>query len=55
MKDAIFGVLLAIQFLTRLPVPVACPWNAGTRRWAARAYPLVGALIGALVGGIGVL
>ncbi|WP_458525053.1 adenosylcobinamide-GDP ribazoletransferase [Onishia taeanensis] len=55
MKDAAFGTLLAIQFLTRVPVPVACPWTPGTRRWAARAYPLVGALIGALVAGIGAL
>ncbi|UYG08739.1 adenosylcobinamide-GDP ribazoletransferase [Halomonas sp. M4R1S46] len=55
MKDAAFGTLLAIQFLTRLPVPVACPWTPATRRWAARAYPLVGALLGALAGGVGTL
>ncbi|WP_192036437.1 adenosylcobinamide-GDP ribazoletransferase [Halomonas sp. YLGW01] len=54
MKDAALGVLLAIQFLTRVPVPVACPWTPVTRRWAARAYPLVGALLGALVAGVGV-
>ncbi|MBB3189787.1 adenosylcobinamide-GDP ribazoletransferase [Halomonas cerina] len=49
MKDAAFGALLAIQFLTRLPVPLACPWTPATRRWAARAYPLVGLLVGTLV------
>ncbi|WP_168013340.1 adenosylcobinamide-GDP ribazoletransferase [Halomonas salinarum] len=54
MKDAVFGTLLAIQFLTRLPVPVACPWTPATRRWAARAYPLVGALLGGLVATVGV-
>ncbi|SFT76033.1 adenosylcobinamide-GDP ribazoletransferase [Halomonas saccharevitans] len=55
MKNAVFGVLLAIQFLSRLPVPLACPWTPATRRWAARAYPLVGALLGALVAGAGTL
>ncbi|SHL14456.1 adenosylcobinamide-GDP ribazoletransferase [Halomonas caseinilytica] len=55
MKEAGFGVLLAIQFLTRLPVPLACPWTPGTRRWAARVYPLVGMLIGSLVAAVGTL
>ncbi|KGE79541.1 adenosylcobinamide-GDP ribazoletransferase [Halomonas salina] len=55
MKDAGFGVLLAIQFLTRLPVTLACPWTPATRRWAARAYPLVGALVGAIVAAAGTL
>lgn len=55
MKDVAFGTLLAIQFLTRLPVPLACPWTPATRRWAARAYPLVGALLGALVAAVGVV
>ncbi|WP_136255222.1 adenosylcobinamide-GDP ribazoletransferase [Onishia niordana] len=54
MKEALFGTLLAIQFLTRVPVPVVCPWTPGTRRWAARAYPLVGVLLGGLVAAIGV-
>lgn len=49
MKHALYGSLLALQFLTRLPVPVACPWTPATRRWAVRAYPLVGLLIGALL------
>lgn len=35
MKDAGYGALLALQFLTRLPVPVVCPWTPATRRWAA--------------------
>lgn len=49
MKNALFGLALALQFLTRLPVPVTCPWTPAIRRWAVRAYPLVGALIGALL------
>ncbi|MGR4067615.1 adenosylcobinamide-GDP ribazoletransferase [Halomonas sp. LR3S48] len=49
MRDAVYGLVLAVQFLTRLPLPLACPWNATTRRWAIRCYPLVGMLIGALL------
>ncbi|GED22078.1 adenosylcobinamide-GDP ribazoletransferase [Halomonas halmophila] len=55
MKNAVFGLLLALQFLTRLPVPLTCPWTPATRRWAARAYPLVGALIGATLAVVGSL
>ncbi|MBF7053403.1 adenosylcobinamide-GDP ribazoletransferase [Halomonas sp. KAO] len=47
MKEALHGLVLALQFLTRIPLPVACPWHAGTCRWALRCYPLVGLLIGA--------
>ncbi|MDX5379060.1 MAG: adenosylcobinamide-GDP ribazoletransferase, partial [Halomonas sp.] len=46
MKDAAFGLVLALQFLTRLPLPLACPWTPPTRRWAVRCYPLVGLLLG---------
>lgn len=46
MRDALFGLVLALQFLTRIPLPMACPWHAGTCRWALRSYPLVGMLIG---------
>ncbi|MFY0990815.1 adenosylcobinamide-GDP ribazoletransferase [Halomonas sp. C05BenzN] len=55
MKRAGYGLLLAIQFLTRLPVPVECPWNAATSRWAVRCYPLVGLLLGALLAGVSVV
>jgi adenosylcobinamide-GDP ribazoletransferase len=46
VKNALLGLMLALQFLTRIPIPVACPWTPDTRRWAVRAYPLVGLLIG---------
>lgn len=49
MKNAAFGLILALQFLTRIPVPVACPWTPDTRRWAVRAYPLVGMLLGGVL------
>lgn len=49
MSNALFGLLLALQFLTRLPIPFTCPWTPETRRWAVRAYPLVGLLIGSVL------
>ena len=49
MKNAAYGLVLALQFLTRIPLPIACPWNADTCRWALRCYPLVGLLLGALI------
>ncbi|MCC5882336.1 MAG: adenosylcobinamide-GDP ribazoletransferase [Halomonas sp.] len=49
MRNAAFGLVLALQFLTRLPLPLACPWNTATRRWAVRCYPLVGMLLGGLL------
>ncbi|BBI51678.1 adenosylcobinamide-GDP ribazoletransferase [Vreelandella olivaria] len=49
MKNALFGLLLALQFLTRIPIPIAVPWTPDTRRWAVRAYPLVGLLIGSVL------
>ncbi|GEN28915.1 adenosylcobinamide-GDP ribazoletransferase [Halovibrio variabilis] len=49
MKSALFGLLLALQFLTRIPIPIACPWTPETRRWAVRCYPLVGLLIGSVL------
>ncbi|PMR78743.1 adenosylcobinamide-GDP ribazoletransferase [Billgrantia endophytica] len=55
MKEAGYGLLLAIQFLTRLPVPVECPWTPTTSRWALRCYPLVGLLLGAILAGAAAL
>lgn len=52
LRDAGFGLVLAVQFLTRIPAPLICPWNARTRCWAARSYPLVGMLIGVLAVGV---
>jgi adenosylcobinamide-GDP ribazoletransferase len=49
LKNALFGVLLALQFLTRIPIPISVPWTPDTRRWAVRAYPLVGLMIGGLL------
>lgn len=54
MKEALYGLILALQFLTRVPLPIACPWHAGTCRWALRCYPLVGLLIGAALAGLAI-
>ncbi|RDB43990.1 adenosylcobinamide-GDP ribazoletransferase [Halomonas sp. DQ26W] len=49
MRDAAYGLVLALQFLTRLPLPLTCPWTPTTRRWAVRCYPLVGVFLGGLL------
>jgi adenosylcobinamide-GDP ribazoletransferase len=52
MKNMVWGFVLALQFLTRLPIPVQCPWNRQTMKWALRCYPLVGLLIGGVLGAL---
>ncbi|MBD3897606.1 adenosylcobinamide-GDP ribazoletransferase [Halomonas sp. ML-15] len=49
MRNAGYGLLLALQFLTRVPIPFNCPWAPATSRWAVRCYPLVGMLLGGLL------
>ncbi|MDR5904137.1 adenosylcobinamide-GDP ribazoletransferase [Franzmannia qiaohouensis] len=49
MSNAGYGLLLALQFLTRVPIPLNCPWTPATSRWAVRCYPLVGMLLGGLL------
>lgn len=49
MKNMFFGVILAFQFLTRIPLPIQCPWNKKTIKWALRAYPFIGLVIGLLL------
>ncbi|MCC1493455.1 adenosylcobinamide-GDP ribazoletransferase [Cognatishimia sp. F0-27] len=49
MEATSFG--LAVQFLTRLPVPWTVPYSDELAMRAARYYPLVGALVG-LVGAL---
>lgn len=52
MKNIVWGFLLALQFLTRLPIPIQCPWDPKTMKWALRCYPLVGLLIGGVLGAL---
>src|SRR5690554_8144918 len=55
MREALYGLALALQFLTRIPLPVACPWNAATCRWALRCFPLAGLVIGAALAALAIL
>lgn len=49
MKNSMYGFLLAIQFLSRIPIPFSCPWNKETSKWALRSYPVVGLLLGTII------
>jgi adenosylcobinamide-GDP ribazoletransferase len=49
MREQWAILLLAVQFLTRLPVPASPGFTPARLTAATRYYPLVGALIGALV------
>lgn len=46
------GLLVAVGFLTRIPVPAAVFDDARARRHSLAWYPLVGALIGLLLGAL---
>ncbi|CAM3954668.1 adenosylcobinamide-GDP ribazoletransferase [Alkalicoccus chagannorensis] len=45
MRD---GWILAVQFLTRIPLPLQAEWHPQSSRWALRFYPWIGLLIGAV-------
>ena len=45
-------LLLAVGFLTRLPLPANLPWSVEEQARAARYFPLVGLLIGAGCAGV---
>lgn len=49
LKNSLYGFALSLQFLTRIPVPVECPWNKNTSRWALRCYPLTGMVLGGIL------
>ncbi|NLP52894.1 adenosylcobinamide-GDP ribazoletransferase [Bacillus sp. RO1] len=49
MKNSLYGLALSLQFLTRIPVPVECPWNKESSRWALRCYPLTGMVLGGII------
>lgn len=52
MKNMMYGMILSFQFLTRIPLPVNCPWNEKTIKWALRFYPIVGIVIGLILNAI---
>lgn len=46
------GFFFALQFLSRLPAPARVPFDESQLGHSARWFPLVGALLGAIVGAI---
>lgn len=52
MKSMGYGLLLACQFLTRIPIPINCPWDEKTIKWALRFFPIIGVILGIILNGI---
>lgn len=52
MRNERASFLLAVQFLTRVPVPVDGLYSPGRMAASVRYYPLVGALVGAGLAGL---
>lgn len=52
IKEEAFVFLLAVQFMTRLPIPVARVYTPARFAASIRYYPAVGVLIGAMVAAI---
>ncbi|USK36058.1 adenosylcobinamide-GDP ribazoletransferase [Bacillus sp. F19] len=49
MKNIVYGAILALQFLTRFPLPVNCSMDHKTLKWALRFYPFAGLAIGGIL------
>jgi adenosylcobinamide-GDP ribazoletransferase len=49
MKNLFYGAVLALQFLTRIPLPVQCEVNDHSLKWALRFYPFAGGTIGVVL------
>jgi adenosylcobinamide-GDP ribazoletransferase len=52
LKSELSAFLLALQFLTRLPVPAGNAWSPERFAASVRHYPLVGVLIGSIVSAV---
>ncbi|WP_273127421.1 adenosylcobinamide-GDP ribazoletransferase [Bacillus weihaiensis] len=46
MKGILHGIVLSIQFLTRIPIPVTIPWEARSIKGALMSFVIVGYIIG---------
>ncbi|WP_028782111.1 adenosylcobinamide-GDP ribazoletransferase [Thalassobacillus devorans] len=49
MKGLSFGLVLALQFLTRIPMPMSVPWEKAVLKGALKSFSLVGVILGSLV------
>ncbi|MEM5015140.1 adenosylcobinamide-GDP ribazoletransferase [Metabacillus indicus] len=47
MKQVFHGGILALQFLTRIPLRIECGTDEKTLKWALRFFPVSGLVIGA--------
>jgi adenosylcobinamide-GDP ribazoletransferase len=43
------GFILAMQFLTRIPIPITCPWEKQSIKGALTSFGVVGLLIGGIL------
>lgn len=46
--SSLYGLGLALQFLTAFPIRTAFPWTKETSKWSVHWYPVVGLLLGGL-------
>ncbi|MGM0876654.1 MAG: adenosylcobinamide-GDP ribazoletransferase [Bacillota bacterium] len=49
MKQFVQGFILALQFLTRIPIPIICPWEKQSIKGALTSFGLVGLIIGCIL------
>jgi adenosylcobinamide-GDP ribazoletransferase len=49
MKHFVQGLILAMQFLTRIPIPIACPWERQSIKGALSSFGIVGLIIGGIL------
>jgi adenosylcobinamide-GDP ribazoletransferase len=49
MKQFVQGFILALQFLTRIPIPITCPWEKQSIKGALTSFGLVGLIIGGIL------
>jgi len=48
----ISAAVLALQLMTRVPLPLSVPWNETVGRRSVSFYPLAGAIVGLLLGAV---
>ncbi|WP_027408641.1 adenosylcobinamide-GDP ribazoletransferase [Anoxybacteroides tepidamans] len=52
MRPIWHGFVLALQFLTIVPLRMEVSWERETARWSVRAFPLVGVLLGGVLASV---
>ncbi|MGM9929804.1 MAG: adenosylcobinamide-GDP ribazoletransferase [Bacillus sp. (in: firmicutes)] len=49
MKNVFYGAVLALQFLTRFPLPISCDISPASLKWALRFFPFAGLVMGCFI------